>query len=344
MSNLLIHIFYTGGTIGMYRPTPGAPLVLDPDFVPKLRNRYLAGIPNLPDWDITIRNPTLDSSNMSPQDWLSIATYISVTEAANPGKYAGYVILHGTDTMAYTASALTFMISGLTKPVIFTGSQVPMSEPTNDAVNNVVNALKAAAKYEKPQVCLFFFNKLMLGCRTVKIDSANWEAFDSPNRAPLGNLVDGELVFEKALTAEPEMAREASLTVQEFTATEVALLRLFPGLSPTIAENVLRNPLKGAVLHAYGAGNGPGNLEDVFTRAAKVENKVLVACTQCLRGSVNINNYETGLGKCGVISGYDMTVEAAVSKLFWLFSKYPGNVEFIKQQMQLNLKGELTRS
>jgi L-asparaginase len=342
MSNTLIHIFYTGGTIGMFR-NPEGQLVLDPDFVNKLRNTYLHGVPNLPPWDISIRNPTLDSSNMSPQDWLSIATYISVTEAANPGKYTGYVILHGTDTMAYTASALTFMISGLTKPVIFTGSQIPMSAPRNDAVNNVVNALNAAAKYPKPEVCLFFFDKLMLGCRTVKIDSADWNAFDSPNRAPLGNVVDGELVFEKGLTGELEKVAEANLTIQEFTATEVALLRLFPGLSPLIAENVLKDPLKGAVLHAYGAGNGPRNLEDVFTRAAKEENKILIACTQCLRGSVDIGNYETGLGKCGVISGYDMTVEAAVTKLFWLFSKYPGNIESIKRQMQLDLKGELTK-
>jgi L-asparaginase len=342
MSNTLIHIFYTGGTIGMIR-NPEGQLVLDPDFVNKLRNSYLHGVPNLPPWDISIRNPTLDSSNMSPQDWLSIATYISVTEAANPGKYTGYVILHGTDTMAYTASALTFMISGLTKPVIFTGSQIPMSAPRNDAVNNVVNALNAAAKYPKPEVCLFFFDKLMLGCRTVKIDSADWNAFDSPNRAPLGNVVDGELVFEKGLTGELEKVAEANLTIQEFTATEVALLRLFPGLSPLIAENVLKDPLKGAVLHAYGAGNGPRNLEDVFTRAAKEENKILIACTQCLRGSVDIGNYETGLGKCGVISGYDMTVEAAVTKLFWLFSKYPGNIESIKRQMQLPLKGELTK-
>ena len=142
MSNPLIHIFYTGGTIGMIRNDEGQ-LVLDPQFVDKLKNTYLRNIPNLPPWDITIRNPTLDSSNMSPRDWLSIATYISVTEAANPGKYTGYVILHGTDTMAYTASALTFMMSGLTKPVIFTGSQIPMSEPRNDAVTNVVNALKS---------------------------------------------------------------------------------------------------------------------------------------------------------------------------------------------------------
>lgn len=340
MNNARIHIFYTGGTIGMIRNNENR-WVLDPDFKNKLRDTYLRNIPNLPVWDLCVREPTLDSSNMSPADWLSIAKYIENKEKEDPNKYNAYVVLHGTDTMAYTASALTFMINGLRKPVILTGSQIPMSAPINDALRNVTGALRTAATYPKPEVCLFFYNKLMLGCRTVKVHTSDFDAFDSPNLSPLAVIENDQIVYNKTLAEQPRLFTAEELSIQEFAETTVGVLRFFPGLSATIAENVLRNPLKGAVLHAFGSGNGPQNLEDVFKKVTS-ENKILVACTQCLRGSVNINDYDTGLGKCGVISGFDMTIEAAVAKLFWLLSVYGDNTEEIKIQMQLNLRGELT--
>jgi L-asparaginase len=339
MSNPLIHIFYTGGTIGMIRNSENR-WVLDPEFATKLRNQYLRGH-NVPEWDIEVRNPTLDSSNMSPEDWLSIAKYIQDKEREDPHAYTGYVVLHGTDTMAYTVSALTFMIEELTKPIIFTGSQVPMSQPGNDALPNVVQSLNcAAAERILPQVYLYFFDRLMLGCRTVKIHTDDRNGFDTPNLDAVATVVDEEMVFSENISGLSGVKAANSLTIQEFTETQVGVLRLFPGLSKPIAENFLdMDGLKGAILHAYGAGNGPASLGDVFTEAART--KILVACTQCLRGSVDFT-YETGLGQYGVVSGHDMTLEAATTKLFWLLSKYPDDPGRIKSEMQRDIKGELT--
>jgi L-asparaginase len=343
METPLVHIYYTGGTIGMIKDSEDK-WVLDPEFSTKLRTKYLLNI-RVPQWDIYVRERTLDSSNMTPQDWESIAAYIKKKEEDNPGKYSGYVILHGTDTMAYTTSALTFMIENPPKPIIFTGSQVPMSEERNDAINNVVDSLRLAGPDQHPplppHVYLLFFRKLMLGCRAVKIDTKEWDAFDTPNLPSVATMVNEEIMFnEQYMTGLQKMKTTGELTIREFTETEVGVLRLFPGLSKSIAENFFfAGELKGAIIHAYGAGNGPGSLEDVFKEAAG--KKVVVACTQCLKGSVSFD-YATGLGRYGVISGHDMTLEAATTKLFWLFSKYPGDPVKIKEEMQRNTRGELT--
>lgn len=351
MSIQPVHIFYTGGTIGMIWNDERKQWELDPQFQRKLREEYLRGY-DVPEWDIFVRERTLDSSNMTPEDWLSIADYIKKKETDFPNRYSGYVILHGTDTMAYTASALTFMIENLSKPVILTGSQVPMSVEENDAVDNVVHSLRLAGPPERPRaplppaVYLFFFFKLMLGCRTTKVDTTDWDGFDSPN-FPVLVYVDEEneiMVDEEIFAQIPAAMAKGALTIQPFSETAVGVLRLFPGLSPALARNFLLNEqLKGAVLHAYGAGNGPGSLCDIF-KAANKASKILVAVSQCMWGSVHFD-YATGLGRCDAISGFDMTVEAAVTKLFWLLSKYnyPSEVELIKKEMQRNIKGELTK-
>lgn len=333
-----VYIVYTGGTIGMqptaegYAPAPGY-LAAQLAAMPELRDAAM------PDYTIHEYDPLLDSSNMTPADWLKIARDI----AAHYNDYDGFVVLHGTDTMAYTASALPFMLQGLAKPVILTGSQLPLWEVRNDARENLITVMQIAANYAIPEVCLYFGDKLLRGCRAVKVNAVGFDAFDSPNYPPLGTVgIHIDVHWERIL---PPPA-PSPLRVQPIGSAHVGTLRLFPGMTADFIANVLRPPLQGLVLETYGVGNGPVNnrafmaaLEDAIARGA-----VIVDCTQCLKGTVDLEGYATGsaLARVGVVSGYDMTVEAALAKLFYLFSR-ESDVSIIKQQMQVDLRGELTR-
>lgn len=333
-----VFIANTGGTIGMkktakgYAPEPGY-LAEQMAQIPALQN------PSMPDYDLHEYDPLLDSSNMSPSDWLKIAQDI----ADHYNDYDGFVVLHGTDTMAYTASALPFMLDGLQKPVILTGSQIPLCEVRNDARENLITAMILAANYPIPEVCLYFGDKLMRGCRTVKVNAAGFDAFDSPNFPPLGKVgVDIEMNW-KALRPLP--APTKPFIIQPLHGHRISTLRLFPGISADIVRHILQLPLKGLILEAYGVGNGPDHDQE-FIMALKEANErgiIIVDCTQCLTGSVDLNDYATGasLAAVGVISGYDLTVEAALTKLFYLFSQNLP-IETIKSLMQTNLRGELT--
>lgn len=346
MKRKKVLIYYTGGTIGMTATTPRD---ADPEFPNRVATE-LAGVGGLPEWDFVRRPTLLDSSDMTPWQWHDIAGYI----VSRRNDYDAFVVLHGTDTMAYTTSALTFMIGGLVgKPIVFTGSQVPLAvqpRECNDARDNLINSLRIAGDDRlAPVVSLFFKNKLLLGCRATKVDASDWDAFDSPNADPLARVTEDGIEFSPfsqhevlPLSEDPDGAPE----VQAFTRTEVGLLRLFPGISGEITRNFLQSPLKGAVLHAYGSGNGPSrrsnpSFRDALRDAVSRRGVVIVACTQCLRGNVNLSLYQTGLGDDLVISGFDMTAEAAVTKLFWLLSRNLGRSE-VERQMQLNLRGELT--
>lgn len=291
----------------------------------------------MPEYTINEYNPLLDSANMTPDKWVTIAQDI----ADNYDKYDGFVVLHGTDTMAYTASALSFMLEGLNKPVIITGSQIPICEIRNDARGNLITAILIAANFNIPEVCLFFGDKLFRGNRTVKVSADQLDAFDSPNFPPLGTVgVDIKINYDLL-----HPAKKRQISIHRFTDHSIATLRIFPGIRAQIVENILQPPLEGLVLETFGVGNIPDHdteLVDVLQRACD-RGIVIVACTQSLRGTVVLKTYKAGsvLKKAGVISGFDMTTEAALTKMYYLFSQ-GYSIEEIRKLMQVNICGELS--
>jgi len=334
-----LYIAYTGGTIGMrrtadgYAPAPGF-LAEQMAAMPELAD------PAMPAYDLHEYAPLLDSSNMQPADWVRIGQDI----IAHYDAYDGFIVLHGTDTMAYTASALPFFLRGLAKPVIITGSQIPLAEVRNDGRANLITSMWIAAHTPVPEVCLYFGNKLLRGCRATKVDADGLDAFDSPNYPPLGT-VGVNVEIDRSHLAFPDPAGPLAPVWPVMPAT-VGALRLFPGLSPDLLANVLQPPLQGLALLAFGVGNGPDRDERFLAVIAEatMRDVVIVAITQCLRGSVCLSEYAAGsaLARVGVISGYDMTTEAALCKLFFLFGSGL-SPEQVRQRMGENLCGELTR-
>jgi L-asparaginase len=334
-----VYIAYTGGTIGM-RPRADGSYAPAPGYLAEL----MAALPELrdertPAYHIHEYAELRDSANMTPRDWTAIAEDI----ARVYGDYDGFVVLHGTDTMAYTASALSFMLGGLRKPVILTGSQIPLCEVRSDARDNLITALLIAAGEPVPEVCLSFGSRLLRGCRAVKVSASGLDAFDSPNFPPLAQIGISIAVDRRLVRQAP--AADAQLSVQPIdSGVSIGALRLFPGISAAMVRGVLA-PLQGLVLEAFGSGNGPDQNADLMAALAEAAARgvVIVACTQCLRGAVNLGAYATGasLDRAGLISGHDMTAEAALAKLFYLFSAgHPP--EKVRALMGEDLRGELT--
>lgn len=330
-----VYIANTGGTIGMkrkdhgYSPERGFLRELLQEM-PELRR------PELPSYDLHELDPLLDSANMNPSHWAAIAEDI----VRNYDFYDGFIILHGTDTMAYTAAALSFMLENLSKPVILTGSQIPLCEIRNDARENLIDALMIAARFPIPEVCIAFQGKLLRGNRSVKVTADGLDAFASPNYPPLAS---GGLDIQVAWGRVRGMP-EGPLRLRAFRESRVAALRLFPGIQPDLLSHILKPPLQGLVLECYGVGNAPEDAAFLAPiREATARGVVVVVCSQCLQGRVRLDGYATGAGlaEAGAISAHDMNVETALPKLFYLFAQGLSADE-VKRSMQEDLRGELT--
>lgn len=342
-------ILYTGGTIGMritergYAPAKGF-LQQQLRLMPQFHDPSQPDLTTPPSrlgkrirYQIKEYEPLLDSVNMEYEDWTQIAEDI----AEGYEKFDAFIVLHGTDTMAYATSALSFMLVNLAKPVIVTGSQLPLGEVRNDAVENMLGAIALAGSYNIPEVCLFFRSKLYRGNRVRKVDASAFDAFDSGNFSPLA-YVGVDISIQWSLV---RLAAKTPLRVAPITERNVAALRLFPGMPAALLENVLKPPIKGVVLETFGSGNAPDHRPELLEvlRLANERGVIIVNCTQCMRGRVK-SHYVSGqsLAEAGVISGHDLTPESALMKLAYLLSYDDLSIADIKRVMQTNIRGELT--
>jgi len=282
----------------------------------------------------------LDSSSIDSVGWTQIASVIY----RNYHDFDGFVVLHGTDSLAYTCSALSFMLQDLGKPIILTGSQAPMSELQNDATDNLLGSLIVAGHFMLAEVCLFFNYKLLRGNRATKVSATEFAAFDSPNYPPLATISATGTNVLWHLVHRPTQLRPLSLQTNLFTA-HVACLRIFPGIRPEMVDAVLRvEGLKGLILETFGAGNTPADSALTNVLAAAVQRGiVIVNVTQCLSGNVSpLYAPATMLRRRGVIFGYDMTTEAALTKLSYLLAQPSLSLDEVREQMAISLRGELT--
>ena len=336
MKRKKIYIAYTGGTIGMKQSSRGYVPVAG-YLTETVKNNAEFTREEMPLFDIHEYCPLIDSSDMSPHHWQIIADDIK----SKYDQYDGFVVLHGTDTMAYTASALSFMFENLTKPVIVTGSQIPLSQLRSDGQVNLLNAMYLAANYPIAEVSLFFNNQLFRGNRATKAHADGFNAFASPNLSPLAQSGINIQLIEGKLSPYVEQA----LQVTSVKSQKIAILYLYPGISAEIVKSVITEDVKGLILLSFGVGNAPQQPEFLkLLKNATDNGTVIVNLTQCIQGQVNMGGYATGnaLLNCGVLSGYDMTLEACLTKLHYLFSQNL-ELETVRHLMQDNLRGELTR-
>ncbi|CAN5244492.1 asparaginase [soil metagenome] len=333
-----IMIIYTGGTFGMVHDAQGVLLPFDFSLIlehlPTLRNLFL---------EITIISfeQPIDSSNIEPVHWQMIGSIIK----EHYDQQDGFVVLHGTDTMAYTASALSFMLQNLSKPVVFTGAQLPITEPRSDARENLITALEIASASENgkpivPEVCVYFDYELLRGCRAKKVESMHFDAFNSENYPPLAKA---GVKIDYNFPAIHQVAGGKLQVLSTFD-SGVSILKLFPGMNLATVLPIVSNPaVKALIIETFGSGNAPSapwfikSLTEAISRGL-----IILNVSQCPGGMVIQGKYETSraLQEIGVISGGDMTIEAAVTKLMLLLGEY--DIAEVKKRIGQSMSGELT--
>ncbi len=335
-------LIYTGGTIGM-KEDPSTGVLVPFDF-----SCLVDEVPELSKFSVTIDpytfDPLIDSSNVEPTMWRSLAQLIF----ERYDDYDGFVVLHGTDTMAYSASALSFMLGGLGKPVIFTGSQLPIDVPRTDGKENLISSVEIASAKDPcgramvPEVCIFFDCRLLRGNRATKINSVGFDAFDSPNYPPLATAG----INIKYNSPFVHYTTQPTFSVRTELDTRVSIIKIHPGITPHIARHLLCDPdIRAVILETYGSGNAisAGWFVDIVKEACD-SGKIVLNVSQCLHGSVDMDLYATGLAlkEAGVVSGYDSTTEGALGKLFHLMGISSDNA-WVKRMLEENLKGEISK-